>query len=153
MWARVDDGWWCHPKVMGLGLAARGLWVSSLSWCEMTGFEVVPHVFLTVIGATEANASDLVAAGLWVPHPDGWVHVDWSLIQRPRRRPHIPDSLRRAIYERDGHACLLCGCPDDLTLDHVLPWSLGGQDTYENLRTLCRPCNSRRGAPSPGEDA
>ena len=61
-------------------------------------------------------------------------------------RAPIPLELRIAVYERDGHACVECGAFDDLTLDHIHPFSLGGEDTFENLRTLCRSCNSRKGA-------
>lgn len=64
----------------------------------------------------------------------------------PRSRRHIPDSIRFAVYERDGHACLHCGARDRLGLDHIHPYSLGGEDTLDNLQTLCRPCNSRKGA-------
>jgi 5-methylcytosine-specific restriction endonuclease McrA len=63
-----------------------------------------------------------------------------------RGRRTIPPKLRAAVYERDGHACLHCGTNSDLSLDHVHPYSLGGEDTMENLQTLCRPCNSRKGA-------
>ena len=28
---------------------------------------------------------------------------------------------------------------------HIIPWSLGGEDTMENLQTMCRSCNSRKG--------
>ena len=34
---------------------------------------------------------------------------------------------------------------DALTVDHILPRSRGGQDIEENIRVLCRSCNSRRG--------
>lgn len=61
-------------------------------------------------------------------------------------RKKIPDALRMAVYERDGHKCLHCGATDRLSLDHIHPWSLGGADTLDNLQTLCRPCNSRKGA-------
>lgn len=64
--------------------------------------------------------------------------------ERPSR-PRIPDDLRATVYERDGHACLHCGATDRLSLDHIYPWSLGGEDTLENLQTLCRSCNSRKG--------
>lgn len=64
----------------------------------------------------------------------------------PRGRRYIPDSLRLAVYERDGWACLHCSSLDTLSLDHIYPHSLGGEDTFENLQTLCRPCNSRKGA-------
>lgn len=35
---------------------------------------------------------------------------------------------------------------EHLSLDHIHPYSLGGEDTLGNLQTLCRPCNSRKGA-------
>lgn len=63
-----------------------------------------------------------------------------------RARRWIRPSLRAAIYERDGHACLHCGATENLSLDHIHPYSLGGEDTFDNLQTLCRPCNSRKGA-------
>lgn len=61
-------------------------------------------------------------------------------------RKKIPDALRLKVYERDGYACLHCGTTERLSLDHIHPFSLGGPDTFENLQTLCRPCNSRKGA-------
>lgn len=61
------------------------------------------------------------------------------------RRPSIPPSLRKAVYERDEYTCQDCGTHDALSLDHIIPFSLDGEDTLENLRTLCTPCNSRRG--------
>lgn len=61
-------------------------------------------------------------------------------------RPYIPDELRLRVYTRDGFRCLRCGTAEDLSLDHIYPWSLGGPDTEENLQTLCRPCNSSKGA-------
>lgn len=66
--------------------------------------------------------------------------------QRFRARPAISPALRFAVYERDGNACVTCGATSDLSLDHIHPYKLDGADTYENLQTLCRPCNSRKGA-------
>lgn len=63
-----------------------------------------------------------------------------------RVRARIPGALREAVYERDGFACLHCGTTERLSLDHIHPWSLGGEDTLDNLQTLCRPCNSSKGA-------
>ena len=40
--------------------------------------------------------------------------------------------------------CTWCGTTVDLTVDHVLPLSMGGSNELENLRVLCRPCNSAR---------
>lgn len=61
-----------------------------------------------------------------------------------RTRSAIPDELRYRVYERDGFRCIRCGTDQDLTLDHVHPHSKGGADTFDNLRTLCQPCNSAK---------
>jgi hypothetical protein len=65
-------------------------------------------------------------------------------VQDGRQRADIPNAVRAAVFKRDGHACRKCGSAYDLTIDHILPWSLGGPDTADNLRVLCRSCNSRK---------
>ena len=54
--------------------------------------------------------------------------------------------LRWLIYKRDGYRCTKCGSEVDLTLDHIVPVSKGGTNVWWNLTTLCRPCNSSKGA-------
>lgn len=63
---------------------------------------------------------------------------------RVHRAP-IPDVVKARVYARDNFTCQKCGATEDLTLDHIEPWSTGGPDTEQNLRVLCRPCNSRKG--------
>lgn len=63
---------------------------------------------------------------------------------RVNRAP-IPQTVRDLVFTRDGHACVRCRTAEGLTLDHIHPWSLGGPDTPDNLQTLCRSCNSRKG--------
>lgn len=58
-----------------------------------------------------------------------------------RERTAIPTAVRRAVLERDEHCCVTCGRSDDLQMDHRFPWSLGGDDTIENLQTMCGACN------------
>lgn len=53
--------------------------------------------------------------------------------------------VRDIVMERDGHRCRACGRLDSLTLDHVIPVALGGENSITNLQILCRPCNSRKG--------
>jgi 5-methylcytosine-specific restriction endonuclease McrA len=59
---------------------------------------------------------------------------------------------RRNILHRDGHACQYCSYTgDDLTLDHVIPRSRGGGETWENMVTACVRCNVKKGSRTPGE--
>ena len=61
-------------------------------------------------------------------------------------KERIPQALRWEVFRRDGFSCLSCGSQSDLTADHIHPEKLGGEATIENLRTLCRSCNSKKGA-------
>jgi 5-methylcytosine-specific restriction endonuclease McrA len=52
------------------------------------------------------------------------------------------------LIDKFGLCCYWCRCGftvDKLTLDHLMPRSLGGSNSLENLRLACRPCNSSRG--------
>ena len=50
-----------------------------------------------------------------------------------------------AILDSYGHKCLCCGRSDvKLTIDHVIPISLGGKHSADNVQPLCGPCNSRK---------
>lgn len=61
------------------------------------------------------------------------------------RKKRVGNSLRTAVYERDGYACVVCGVRRDLSLDHIVPEVEGGLSTFENLQTMCRPHNSQKG--------
>lgn len=60
---------------------------------------------------------------------------------------------RRNIMKRDRHTCQYCGLKSDLTLDHILPKSRGGADSWENLVTACNKCNVKKGNRTPDEAA
>lgn len=66
--------------------------------------------------------------------------------------PHPPQPTKRGVYERDEGQCAYCGrwiAFSTATLDHILPQSLGGQSTWENLVTCCVKCNQRKGGRTP----
>jgi 5-methylcytosine-specific restriction endonuclease McrA len=61
----------------------------------------------------------------------------------------ISQKKRHAIYKRDDLCCVYCGNgPEDsiLTLDHLIPQELGGENEVKNLVTCCKTCNSMKGA-------
>ncbi len=62
---------------------------------------------------------------------------------------HIPFKKvilsRKNILRRDGHQCQYCGARSALTVDHIVPKSRGGEDSWENLTTACIRCNNRKG--------
>jgi hypothetical protein len=61
---------------------------------------------------------------------------------------------RRNVMLRDGHQCQYCAkrpALRDLNIDHVMPRSRGGGETWENLVTACRLCNLRKGSRTPDE--
>ncbi len=66
-------------------------------------------------------------------------------IRVPFARINSIKPSRNLIYKRDGHKCQYCGATRRLTIDHVLPRSRGGGDTWENMVVACSPCNTRKG--------
>ena len=66
-------------------------------------------------------------------------------------RAHGYQALRDEVYERDNYTCRYCGSKENLTLDHVIPQSKGGEDSIDNLVTACKSCNSRKKDRTPEE--
>ncbi len=58
---------------------------------------------------------------------------------------------RHNIMRRDDYSCQYCGAIKDLTLDHLLPRSRGGETSWLNLVTACMRCNTRKGNRTPEE--
>lgn len=73
-------------------------------------------------------------------------------LKRYIRLPYSRIALsRRNIMKRDRQTCQYCGIKSDLTLDHVMPKSRGGRDSWENLTTACNKCNVKKGNRTPEE--
>ncbi len=74
-------------------------------------------------------------------------------LRRMIRRPLGRLSLnRRNVLRRDLFTCQYCGLKSSsLTVDHVVPKSRGGRDSWENLVAACHSCNTRKGDRTPEE--
>lgn len=80
-----------------------------------------------------------------------------SSTQKPENKPTdsqskkssrtIPIALRYKVLKRDNFKCCACGASPakdpsvELHIDHIVPWSNGGETILENLQTLCSQCN------------
>lgn len=96
------------------------------------------------------------------PHDD-WVRAVNFEIQAPRvirllSYDRLPKQVvrfnRRNLFARDGNRCQYCGKrfpTSELSLDHVIPRSRGGQATWENIVCSCVQCNVRKGGRTPQE--
>jgi 5-methylcytosine-specific restriction endonuclease McrA len=52
--------------------------------------------------------------------------------------------IREQVIRRDG-CCQMCGTEERLSVDHIVPRTLGGDDSLSNLQVLCSSCNSSKG--------
>lgn len=74
---------------------------------------------------------------------------------RPKTAGNVGAGVRRAMFERDGYRCVVCGVgrgeeyPDPppgiavMTAGHRIAQKLGGSDDLDNLQTECRRCNEQ----------
>ena len=58
---------------------------------------------------------------------------------------------RHRVFKRDNNECVYCGSKKELTIDHVIPRSRGGKNTWDNLVTCCSKCNLKKGDKTPDE--
>ena len=72
--------------------------------------------------------------------------VDYNeLIHKTSRGVNL--RLRFTVMKRDNFKCCICGRSPattpglELHIDHIIPWSKGGETTIDNLQTLCSDCN------------
>ena len=52
---------------------------------------------------------------------------------------------RNLVMKRDDYKCSYCNAKENLTIDHIIPSSRGGDNSWGNLTTSCMSCNSKKG--------
>jgi len=98
---------------------------------------------LVLAGKASVLAADehpVVASSTSLPRPS--VILLTRYVRVPFGRS-VPVS-RRGVLRRDRHLCAYCGTTAG-TVDHVLPRSRGGLDSWENLVACCVRCNNTKG--------
>ncbi len=116
-------------------LVARS--IRPVSWDEWITLPIRPH----------DHAVQTVRGQIRVPT----VIVAVNFARVPKKRPKLS---AKTIRERDGNRCQYTGVllrPDEGSLDHVLPRSRGGRDTWENLVWSSKDINARKANRLPHE--
>jgi hypothetical protein len=84
-------------------------------------------------------------------HPIIAVKGKWN---NPRGQAAVPPLTRRSLIRRDRNLCAYCGVHFDeteLTTDHIMPVSRGGQHNWTNVLAACRRCNHGKSDRTPEE--
>lgn len=66
----------------------------------------------------------------------------------------VSKRTRFEVLKRDNHTCRYCGArasESELHVDHVVPKSLGGADTPDNLVAACKDCNAGKSSSNPDD--
>ena len=67
----------------------------------------------------------------------------------PHKHASVP-LTNRTLFGRDRYVCAYCGAHEpnhhNLSRDHIMPKSRGGENTWQNVITACRDCNSKKGS-------
>jgi 5-methylcytosine-specific restriction endonuclease McrA len=125
----------------------------SKNYLPITRVNLRRAIHLMVAG--KAEALDLEAAILWeVRSPSIVLQVPNYLrltVNSGERIWRIPAVSRKELLRRDRHQCQYCGSNKHLTIDHIIPRSRGGKDSWENLVIACAGCNSRKSNRTPEE--
>lgn len=112
---------------------------------------LVPVFMLSVINYTDSKV--LKPKSLLQEKPDVEIEFSWEDYKegesrKEGRRASISKHMRFEIYQRDEFRCYYCKRHKDelpkgvhLTLDHKIPYSDGGEDSFKNLVTACSECN------------
>ncbi len=92
----------------------------------------------------------LMSFETWANEGVGQDHAKAGPSEATRRAPRaISWRLRAKVLMRDAATCQMCGASPQsgarLHVDHIVPWSKGGDTSLENLRILCAQCNIGKG--------
>lgn len=98
------------------------------------------------VAFVDERVREAIEMGIEARHLPADEPVIVQLLANVRVPRMILRPTRANILLRDEETCQYCGKHSrELTLDHVIPRSRGGQSTWENLVACCRACNGKKG--------
>lgn len=148
-WIRVDDRFFRCPEALEVGHRAALLYLEFNAYALQFNLNgTVPiDVAKWLSRKCPSHLRRLVDVGLLLETDHSFVIVEkWVEDDVYIDTEVIPRWLRDRIFEVDGYKCRQCGTGDDLSIDHIISRFRGGENKPNNLQTLCRRCNSQKGA-------
>ena len=108
-----------------------------LSLCSWQ--DTVKSVFLNRVSVIERYEQSVSSPTISFKLPSVIALKDYVM---PQRKPAF---TRFNVFLRDKFSCQYCGSGDELTFDHLLPRSKGGETNWDNVVTACSSCNVKKG--------
>lgn len=86
------------------------------------------------------------------PDPDDIIlFSEWinAYFNKSENRKRFPDDFKHELYEKQKGLCAVCGEPlesdySKIHIDHIIPWSLVGDELKNNYQYLCATCNESK---------
>jgi hypothetical protein len=142
---------WTHygrpPKYLEMGLPPSE--VGSKAYMNRFGsWNKALAAFIERVNAAPNSANTSAALPVEAPAAE---QLPVTVQQSVKDKREISLGLRFRVLYRDRFKCVLCGDSPSINpacvlhVDHIVPWSMGGRTLFDNLRSLCGPCNLGRG--------
>lgn len=73
-------------------------------------------------------------------------HWFWAFLKKKSCRKNIPIEIKKSLYDKQGGKCESCGEElgtdwSRIHVDHIIPWTLVGDELPDNYQDLCETCN------------
>jgi len=114
------------------------------------------EAFVAYMNAEEGESNSVESVAKEAPQPiSSKLRTHMSPSEKAsaghKTKRQVSDRLRFRVFYRDGMTCQICGKSRakyhdlEIVVDHKFAWAKGGETVFENLQTLCRPCNGGKG--------
>lgn len=134
-----------HAKILRLNMAGQPIeWVDWQTAVCLIARDLVNWSLGEVVQTVRGGHSRLSGEQTRIDLPS-IIACGGAQLARPRSNYPLCNS---ALFARDSFLCLYCARNfprHELTRDHIVPVSRGGEDRWENVVTACRRCNQHKG--------
>lgn len=135
----------CHLSKEDIFNLIEQVWITLQRQPTMREFEDMTHHTKKIIISNFGKWSDCLQEFVKWENSKNNVSTELKIKHKTPRDPS--KSLRYDVLTRDKYKCVMCGrSPStnpniELHIDHIVPYSLGGETVIDNLQTLCSDCN------------